>query len=632
MNEHSMEYVQNALFIYDGDNASRLDELTQFSPDIDIRAEAMDQFLATTYTLDPAIKHLVVCATLDHLKAVIEVALQLDISLGILPEKDQKKLYCLIGLPADEENQVDLALQKNQQAMDLIRCNDQIVLFSAGMGRMPVGKLNESATRLRFLWQFMSDLKRIRLIGFTFTLPNRKPIDTAASGCVIVTHAADNFTTRLIASDGNALDGMVSLLVAAPSSVMRYLGFLYRVLKGHNTIQKLPDTLGYIKTRELTIETSQTLQLDIDGQAAGKTPVTCKVQPLALKINRMPNVVNTAKIDTSERIELRNLPMGNEKIKAMRKNVPFFPYATEERFKELFVVLRQDAQRDASYLTLMFLSTVLATVGLFLNSSSVIIGAMLLAPLMAPIVSLSMGMLRSEFDLYVQSAITIASGILIALVASASITYLLPTALVTEEMSARLNPSLLDLAVAIFAGIAAAYTKSDKKMLSGLAGVAIAVALVPPLSVAGVGLGRLDFNFFSQAFLLFATNLVGIIISAALTFRVLGYSAAIKARKSFIYVMLTLALISVPLYLSTEKIVDNVRAESAWKKERFLVNGKYLVIKQIKRYKQGGTDVIEMVIMVRDNLSRHDLDVLKDKIRSSTDQKLLVRANITYRL
>jgi uncharacterized hydrophobic protein (TIGR00271 family) len=632
MNEHSMEYVRNALFIYDGDNASRLDELTQFSPDIDIRAEAMDQFLATAYTLDPAIEHLVVCATLDHLKAVIEVALQLDISLGILPEKDQKKLHCLIGLPADEENQVDLALQKNQQAMDLIRCNDQIVLFSAGMGRMPVGKLNESATRLRFLWQFMSGLKRIRLIGFTFTLPNKKPIDTAASGCVIVTHAADNFTTRLIASDGNALDGMVSLLVAAPSSIMRYLGFLYRVLKGHITIQKLPDTLGYIKTRELTIETSQTLQLDIDGQAAGKTPVTCKVQPLALKINRMPNVVNTAKIDTSERIELRNLPMGNEKIKAMRKNVPFFPYATEERFKELFVVLRQDAQRDASYLTLMFLSAVLATVGLFLNSSSVIIGAMLLAPLMAPIVSLSMGMLRSEFDLYVQSAITIASGILIALAASASITYLLPTALVTEEMSARLNPSLLDLAVAIFAGIAAAYTKSDKKMLSGLAGVAIAVALVPPLSVAGVGLGRLDFNFFSQAFLLFATNLVGIIISAALTFRVLGYSAAIKARKSFIYVMLTLALISVPLYLSTEKIVDNVRAESAWKKERFLVNGKYLVIKQIKRYKQGDTDVIEMVIVVRDNLSRHDLDVLKDKIRSSTDQKLLVRANITYRL
>lgn len=630
MDEQCTEYVKNALYIYKGENVARLDELRKFNPDINIQAEAVDHFLAAAYTLDPAIEHLVVYASLGHLKAVIEVALKLDISLGILPEKDQKRLQCYIGLPENKETQIDLALQKNQQAIDLIRCNDQIVLFSAGMGRVPVAKMGESASRLHLFSQFISDLRRIRLIGFTFTLPGQKPIDTAASGCIIVTHAADSFTNRLIASDENALDGMVSLLVAAPSSVMRYLGFLYRVLKGHITVQKLPDTLGYIKTQELTIETSTILKLDIDGQAAGNTPVTCKVQPLALKVNRMPNVVNKTKIDTSERIELRNLPMGDEKIKAMRKKVPFFPYATEERFKELFVVLRQDAHRDASYLTLMFLSTMLATVGLFLNSSSVIIGAMLLAPLMAPIVSLSMGMLRSDYGLYAQSVKTIASGILIALVASASIAYLLPSALVTTEMSARLNPSLLDLAVAIFAGIAAAYTKSDKKMLSGLAGVAIAVALVPPLSVAGVGLGRLDLNFFSQAFLLFATNLVGIIISAALTFRVLGYSAAIQARKSFIYVMLTLALISVPLYLSTEKIADNVRAESAWKKERFLVNGKYLIIKQTKRYKQGDTDVIEMVIVARDNLSRQDLDILKDKIRSSTDRKLLVRANITY--
>ncbi len=630
MKEQNIEYVQNALFVYDGENATRIEELRQFKPDIDIRAQSIDHFLESAHNIDPAIEHLVVCATLAHLKAVIEIALQLDISLGILPDKDQKKLQYYIGLPGDEEHQVDLALQKNQQAIDLIRCNDQIVLFGARMGRVPVAEMGEGESRFRLFRQFISDLRRIRLLGFTFTLPNQKPIDTAASGCVIVTHAADNFTTRLIGSDENEIDGMVSLLVAAPSSVMRYLGFLYRVLKGHITIQKLPDTLGYIKTRELTIETSKILQLDIDGTAASKTPVTCKVQPLVLKVNRAPNIANTAKIDTSERIELSNLPMGNEKIKAMRKKVPFFPYATEERFKDLFVVLRQDARLDVSYLTLMFLSTMLATVGLFLNSSSVIIGAMLLAPLMAPIVSLAMGMLRSDYDLYLQSAKTIAAGILIALGASALFSYLLPSALVTAEMSARLNPSLLDLAVAIFAGIAAAYTKSDKKMLSGLAGVAIAVALVPPLSVAGVGLGRLDLNYFGQAFLLFFTNLVGIILSAALVFRVLGYSAAIKSRKSFIYVVLTLALISVPLYLSYEKIVENVRAESAWKKERFLVNGKYLIIKQTKRYKQGGADVIEMEIVARDSLTRLDLDILKGKIRNTTDRKLLIRATITY--
>ena len=66
-----------------------------------------------------------------------------------------------------------------------------------------------------------------------------------------------------------------------------------------------------------------------------------------------------------------------------------------------------------------------------------------------------------------------------------------------------------------------------RQILQSLAGVAIAVALVPPLAVAGIGLGRGDPYFFGQAFLLFSTNLVGIIVFAALTYRVLGYSAAI---------------------------------------------------------------------------------------------------------
>jgi len=378
------------------------------------------------------------------------------------------------------------------------------------------------------------------------------------------------------------------------------------------------------------IEASKPLKIEIDGQAVSKTPAICEVQPLALKINRMSNTENTARVDTSERMDLHNLPMGAEKTKAMKKKIPFFPYASEERFKDLFIMLRQDARCHTAYLVLMILSTMLATIGLFLDSSSVIIGAMLLAPLMAPIVSLSMGILRSDQILFIQSAKTIIVGIVIALAASALITSVSPFSLVTSEMSARLNPSLLDLAVAIVAGIAAAYTKSYKEMLSGLAGVAIAVALVPPLAVAGVGLGRADPVFFGQAFLLFTTNLIGITVAAALTFRLLGYSAAIKAKKRFTYVIIILVLISVPLYFSSQNIVDKLSTDLAWKKERYLVNGKYLIIGQTTRYKRAGFDVIEMEIYARDNLSRQDLDAFKAKIKNASKRKLIIRANLTY--
>ncbi len=150
-------------------------------------------------------------------------------------------------------------------------------------------------------------------------------------------------------------------------------------------------------------------------------------------------------------------------------------------------------------MVLMVLSTILATVGLYMNSSSVIIGAMLLAPLMAPIISLAMGILRMDKGLFGRSLIKIFMGITLALATAAFATMPLNYQPLTNEMLARLNPTVLDLAVAIIAGVAGAYTKSYKEILQSLAGVAIAVALVPPLATAGIGLGRFAMVFFSQA-------------------------------------------------------------------------------------------------------------------------------------
>ena len=142
----------------------------------------------------------------------------------------------------------------------------------------------------------------------------------------------------------------------------------------------------------------------------------------------------------------------------------------------------------------------LATLGLYQNSAAVVIGAMLLAPLMAPIISLAMGMLRQDMKMSRQSAVKIIVGVVIALLAAALLTLVFPHKPVTAEMLARVNPTLLDLGVAIFAGIAGAYTKAYKEILQSLAGVAIAVALVPPLAVAGIGIGRLDISFLFPGF------------------------------------------------------------------------------------------------------------------------------------
>jgi uncharacterized hydrophobic protein (TIGR00271 family) len=294
------------------------------------------------------------------------------------------------------------------------------------------------------------------------------------------------------------------------------------------------------------------------------------------------------------------------------------------------MALRDDARINESYLVLMLLSSLLASVGLFLDSAAVIIGAMLLAPLMAPIVSLAMGLLRQQAGLQKNSLYKIGVGICIALLSSALVSLLFPHDPITDEMRARLNPTLLDLAVAIISGVAGAYSKAYREIIQSLAGVAIAVALVPPLAVSGIGLGRGDFNFFLQAFLLFSTNLIGIVFAATITFRMLGYSPIIHGKRSVGVVILSLMLIMIPLYLSYDRIVEKMVFEQRLETDRFLVNGKYIIIQSAHLSHYKDKKVVVMQVLARETLTRSDMNELKKKIQYYFDIDVAIRINIFY--
>ena len=626
------EQGRNIVFIYSEDSADLQESVSKYSADMVIQAYSLDDFLQRPETITRGVDHIVVSAPMAELKSVIRIAVDHKLSIGILPLKSQKTLARYFRLPDDLSDQIELALQENGQARDLIMCNGELVLFKAAIGRLPVIDVPDSLSRWNTLRNVLARFRGIRLLGFTFVTAGGKKIETAAAGCMIVQHHAGSLASRLIANDGSSRDGMISLVIAAPLSVLDYFLFLYQVLKRDLAPGNMPRTIGYIKSSRLKIESEVPLGVDIDGEATTQTPLECEVWPDALSVNTGP-VTDSApgrRDDSNERIDIKHLPIGNELTKAKKKAIPFFPYASEERFKDLFVALRDDARMSTAYVMLMLLSTLLATIGLYQNSTAVVIGAMLLAPLMAPIISFAMGMLRLDHDLYRHSAFKIVIGIALALCSAALITLLFPHKPVTNEMLGRLSPSLLDLGVAIFAGIAGAYTKSYKEILQSLAGVAIAVALVPPLAVAGIGLGRGDPYFFGQAFLLFSTNLVGIIVFAALTFRVLGYSAAIKGKRSMGYVVLALALITIPLYLTYDDFVEKIRWEQSWQKERFLVNGKYIIVRNAEILHRRDRDIVLMDIMARERLSRDDLDAFKQKVQTNFSRKLVIRANIIY--
>ena len=160
--------------------------------------------------------------------------------------------------------------------------------------------------------------------------------------------------------------------------------------------------------------------------------------------------------------------------------------------------------------------------------------------------------------------------------------------------------------------------------------MAIAVALVPPMAVAGSGLGRLDFYFFSQAFLLFSTNLVGIVLAAALTFRVLGYSPVVRDKRSFGAVALILALIAIPLYFASQNIYEKHALEKHWKQVRFLVNEKYLIVRNVQSIRREEKLIVSMDILARGNLTRADMDLFQKKIQQNYPRQVTIRANLVY--
>lgn len=203
---------------------------------------------------------------------------------------------------------------------------------------------------------------------------------------------------------------------------------------------------------------------------------------------------------------------------------------------------------------MMVLSTLIATFGLFANSSPVIIGAMILAPIITPIVAFSMGMVRYEVNMLKTGIVTILAGTVVALLFAAGVSVIIPLKIVTSEIGDRLSPTLLDLGIAVASGVAAAYAHAEEGIAKSLAGVAIAVALVPPLSVAGIGIGWWDWEIFSGAFLLYLTNLAGIIMFAGITFLFLGFAPFKRARMGLVYTLIIIILVMIPLSLSFNRI------------------------------------------------------------------------------
>jgi uncharacterized hydrophobic protein (TIGR00271 family) len=246
-------------------------------------------------------------------------------------------------------------------------------------------------------------------------------------------------------------------------------------------------------------------------------------------------------------------------------------------------------ERYVRFFILLFLATVIATYGVVSDSVATIIGAMIVAPLMTPIMAVSLSAVTGDEKNLIRSMMLVIAGTTMVVGSGYVLAAILPGIVQTagnSSITSRTTPSLIDLVVALAAGAAGAFATSREDVSDALPGVAIAVSLVPPLSVVGVCLSARQGHLALGAFLLFITNFLAIVAAGLMVFAIMGYNRVAMGmeqgrtrKRTIVVVIIAILLICGPLgvngYQVTKSRMLQQRATTA--ASSWLAGSKYSI-------------------------------------------------------
>jgi uncharacterized hydrophobic protein (TIGR00271 family) len=221
---------------------------------------------------------------------------------------------------------------------------------------------------------------------------------------------------------------------------------------------------------------------------------------------------------------------------------------------------------------LLVLSVVIATGGVMTDSTATVVGAMIVAPLMTPIMASALAVVTGDGRRLARSLAIVAIGVATAVGLSFVIAWASPLvidATTNSQVSGRISPSLTDLLIALASGAAGAFALSRRNVSDALPGVAIAISLVPPLCVVGVMLANDDPSASAGAMLLFLTNFLAILVAGGGLLAIMGYGRKGLAleghhrRRAWIVVAVATIVIAIPLAITGLRIARDTAIEYA---------------------------------------------------------------------
>lgn len=271
----------------------------------------------------------------------------------------------------------------------------------------------------------------------------------------------------------------------------------------------------------------------------------------------------------------------------------FFDNFSVAREKEDYSLVTEQIEAGVEFkgtnLWILVFAIFIASLGLNVNSTAVIIGAMLISPLMGPIVGIGLGVATNDFVLLRKAAANYTFAAVVGIVTSAIYFLLTPIKEASSEIIARTSPNTYDLLIALFGGFAGVLALCSKQKGNVIPGVAIATALMPPICAAGYGLATNRLDYFMGAFYLFFINTVFIAIATYITLRYLNfpYKAYVdkaKFNQSRILIVMVALLTALPsVYLGIRLVRQNtfIRQAQEFINEKAKIDNTFLIDKTI---------------------------------------------------
>lgn len=223
--------------------------------------------------------------------------------------------------------------------------------------------------------------------------------------------------------------------------------------------------------------------------------------------------------------------------------------------------LLKDARLTQSYIVLLVGSCLIATSGLLINSAAVIIGAMIIAPLIMPLRGLPFAMLEGDRELLSTSFLSVLVGTILSILVSGLVGLIISLPDFGTEILSRTQPTLIDLLIAIAAGGISGYAKIRPEIGDAISGTAIAVALMPPLCVIGLGIAQGSREIALGASLLYVTNLIGISLACIMIYVLGGYARSSELARTLSWgvTLALIAMLAMPLGISFWQLTNYSR-------------------------------------------------------------------------